>query len=161
MNPFLYKAHPRLLQWADLLANPSAHGIGEIADLALVFLALNALMALGLRWAAGRAAGIRPSFPKAFLLASPASLLYLPLMLTVVGDVVGHDFQLRERYILIFSIFVGSQMLAGFYAIALRHGPRGQPAGLRAGMAVALFLLLISIPACLAFLGLDALRRLS
>jgi hypothetical protein len=159
MNPFLYKAHPLLLHWADLLANPSAHGIGELAELALGFLLLNAWMALGLLWTAGRAAGIRLALAKAFLLAIPASLLYLPFMLTVVGDVIGHEFQLRERYILIFSIFVGSQMLSGFYAIALRHGPHGQPAGLATGMSVALVLFLVSIPACLALLGADALRR--
>ena len=161
MNPFLYKAHPLVLHWVELLANPFAHGIGELAELALTFLAVNSLMALGLAWVAERTAGIRPAFAKAFALAVPAGLLYPPFMLTALADVIGHAFQLRERYILIFSLFVGSQLLGSGYALALRREPDGRPAGLAIGMTVSLFLLLASIPACLALLALHALRHVS
>lgn len=152
MNPFLYKAHPLLYRLADLLANPSAHGPGDIAELSLIFLALNVLWAVGLPWAARRAAEIRVSFLKGYALALPATVLYAPLMISVVGDVAAQAFRFEDRFLLVFALFVVSQMLGGFYAVALRRGRRGDSVGLAAGMAVSLFLLLVSLPACLVLL---------
>lgn len=159
MNPFLYKAHPLLYRLADLLAHPSGHGLGEIAELVLIFLAINLLWAPGLLWAARRAAEVRLPFLKGYLLALPATLVYAPLMMTVVSDVAGHAFRLEDRFLLVFAIFVTSQMLGGLYAFALSQGSRADPASLAAGMAVSLFLLLVSIPVSGVLLGLNALLR--
>lgn len=159
MNPFLYKAHPLLYRLADLLAHPSGHSLGEISDLLLILLAINVLWVPALLWAARRAAGVRLPFLKGYLLALPATLAYAPMMITVVSDVVGHAFRLQDRFLLVFAIFVTSQMLGGFYAFTLRKGRRFDVAELAAGLSVSLFLLLVSIPACSVLLGLNALLR--
>lgn len=159
MNPFLYKAHPLQYRLFDFLIRPSAYRLDDMSELALIFLTINIFWALGLRWAAYRAAGVRLSFLKSYGLALPATILYAPPLLTVVGDVAAQAFRMEERFLLVFAIFVGSQMLGGFYAVALRQGRRSEPAGLAAGLAVSLFLLLVSVPFSGLLLGLNALLR--
>ena len=159
MNPFLYKAHPLLYRLVDFLLHPGAHGLDELSELVLIFLAINFFWAPGLVWVARRAAGVGLSFIKGYALALPACLGYAPLMLTLLGDVIAHAFRWPDRYLLIFSLFVATQMLGGFYALAFRQGGQGGPVDLAAGMAVSLFLFLVSIPACLVLLGLNAVLR--
>jgi hypothetical protein len=159
MNPFLYKAHPLMYRLVDFLIRPSAYRLDDISELALIFLAINIFWALGLYWVARRAAGVRLPFLKSYGLALPATILYAPPLMTVVGDVAAQAFHMEERFLLVFAIFVGSQMLGGFYAAALRQGRRSEPAGLAAGLAVSLFLLLVSVPFSGLLLGLNALLR--
>lgn len=161
MNPLFYKPHSLLLRWADLFLHPAAHGVGAFAELALVLLTINGVLALGLSFCARRVAGVRLPFLKAYPLVLPSSLLYIPLLLTVLGDVVAHAFRWEERFISVFAIFVASQMLGAFYTVAVRHRGGDRPIGLAAGLAVSLLLLLVSIPACLALLGLHAIEVFS
>ena len=157
MNPLLYKPHPLLLRWADLFVHPSAHSLGDFAELAAVLLAVNGMMALGLGWGARMAAGVRLPALRSYGLALPSSLLYVPSVLTVLGVVSTHAFHWEERFILVFEIFIASQMLSGFYTVTIRHRGGKQPIGLAAGLAVSLLLLLASIPVSSALLGLQAL----
>lgn len=157
MNPFLYKAHPLQYRLVDFLIRPSAYRLDDMSELALVFLAINVFWALGLYWAARRAAGVRLPLLKSYGLALPATILYAPPLMTVMSDVMAQAFRMEERFLLVFAIFVGSQMLGGFYAVALRQERRSEPAGLTAGLAVSLFLLLISVPVSGVLLGLNAL----
>jgi hypothetical protein len=154
MNPLLYKAHPLLHLTVDLLANPAAHSLREAARPALVYLAVNLAFAPGLWWGAKKAGGA-PSLGLAYLLALPAALLYFAPMLTLLGDVLAHEFHFADRFILAFCVFVAIQMLGAFYAVALRR-PGGGPIGLRDGLAVSLLLWLASLPASLAGLWLNA-----
>lgn len=155
MNPFLYKAHPLLQNLVILLTEPSAYRLDEAAALVLLVLAINLLWTPGLVWVARKADKLRLSLVQGYALALPACLGYTPLVLTVVGDVAAHGFRLQDRFIVVFATFAVSQILTGFYAFALRHRPGGYPAGLLAGATVSLFLLLMSLPLCLALLGLD------
>ncbi len=155
MNPFLYKAHPLLLRLIGLFTEPSASSPGDKAELVLLMLAINLFWTPALVWAARKADGVHLSLLRGYALALPACLFYTPLVLTVVGDVAIHGFRIEDRFLLVFSIFVASQMLTGFYAFALRHRPSGRPAGLMPGLAVSLFLLLFSLPVSLGLLGLN------
>jgi len=155
MNPLLYKAHPLLHITVDLLTNPSAHSLREAALPLLVYLAANFVWVPGVWWGANRAAGVAPSIALAYVLALPATVLYLGPMLTVLGDVLAHEFHFAERFILVFCLFVASQMLGVFYAVAIRK-PGGGAVGLPDGLAVALFLWLLSLPAGLVLLAMNA-----
>jgi hypothetical protein len=155
MNPFLYKAHPLLSRLVELLLDPSAHSLDEASQLALIFLALTPLWTLVLLWVIRRGLGFRPSIIVGYALAFPACLLYLPLWLTLLGDVLDHAFRLEDRYLFIFAIVVVAQMLGAFYGIAIRYDRTGRPIGLKAGITVSLALLLASIPFGLGLLGLN------
>jgi hypothetical protein len=160
MNPFLYKAHPLLLRLIGLFTEPAASSLGGKAELVLLMLGLNLFWTLALVWAARKADGLRLPLRQGYVLALPACLLYTPLVLTVVGDVVAHSFRFQDRLFLVFAILAASQTLAAFYAFALRHRPSGHPVGLAAGFAVSLILLLFSLPVSLGLLGLNSLVRI-
>lgn len=153
MNPLLYKVHPLLYLTVDLLAHPATHGLRELARPALVYLGIALAWMPWLRWGVGKAAGFAPSYPWAYALALPAVLLYLGPMLTLLGDVLAHEFHFSERFILVFCLFVASQMLGALYAVAIRRPHDGGALGLGDGMAVALLLWLLSLPTGLVLLG--------
>lgn len=154
MNPFLFKAHALLYHLVSFLINPASRSLDGAMELLAVVLSINLLWATPLIWIAGRD-DIRLSPLKAYLLALPATLLYAPTLLTVMADVTEHAFRLSDRFILVIAIFVASQMLGGFYAIALRQPHNRRPVGVVAGMTVSLFLLLVSMVASLALLWAD------
>jgi hypothetical protein len=159
MNPFLWKAHPLLEGLIRLVTDPASLTVSEASDLLLIVLGINLIWAAGLFWITRRGAGIRLPLFKAYLLALPATLLYAPLVITVVGDVADHAFRFQDRALVVFAIFVASQTLAGFYAFALRQGVRGDALGLAGGVTVSLFLLLLSMPACGLLLAVNAFLR--
>lgn len=158
MNPLLYKAHPLLYLTVDLLANPAAHALREVGRLALVYLAVTLVWVPWLRWGVNKAAGFAPSYPLAYVLALPAALFYLGPTLTLLGDVLAHEFHFSERFILVFCLFVATQMLGAFYAVAIRQPGGG--IGLSDGMAVSLLLWLLSLPTGLILLGLGTVLKL-
>ena len=159
MNPLLYKAHPLLFLSVDLLANPAAHSWREAVRLALVYLALNLFWAAGLWWRVKKSAGFAPAPAAAYALALPALLLYQGPMLTVLGDVLAHRFHFADRFILVVCVFVAAQMLAALYAVSLRP-PGGGGVGLPGGLALALYLWLLSLPTGLALLALESVWKI-
>ena len=157
MNPINFKAHAYLAEWVELLTDPSSQSVAQIMDLLAIFLASNLLWAAGLPWLLRKLEKLKLSPIRAYWMSLPASFLYAPLMLTLIQDVLGHNFEFRNRWFLLLMILVSSQMLAAFYAFALRHPRSDAPIGLESGLAVSLFLLLISMPAALILIGLNAL----
>ena len=158
MNPLLFKAHPLLARWIDLITHPTAQNLSDLLYLLGMLLATNLLWAAGLPWLLRKAEGLTLTPLKAYLAALPATLLYAPLMLTLLQDVIGHSFEFRNRFFLLFALVVGSQLLTALYAFTLRHERSGAPIGIESGLSVSLFLLLASIPACLLLMGIHALR---
>jgi hypothetical protein len=156
MNPLLYKAHPLLRLTVELLVDPAAHSLREVALLALVYLAVCFVLALVLWRASNAVVGITPSLLLAYVLALPAALAYFAPMLTLLADVVAHEFHFADRFILVFCVFVAAQMLGGLYAVAIRHPGSGAPIGLGDGLAISLLLWLASLPLGLAGLWLNA-----
>jgi hypothetical protein len=160
MNPLLFKAHP--LQWltVDMLIHPSAHSLGEFAYLLLVYLALNAPWAAGLMWAGFAAAGTRVAYARAYLLGLPSLILSIPLVLTILSDVVAHAFSIGKRFILVFALFVALQMSGVLFGTLLKQPRTGRAIGMHAGLAVALLQFLLSLPYGLALLWLSAWLRI-
>ena len=158
MNPLHFKAHPLLARWIDLIVEPSAHHASDILSLLVILLASNLLWASVLPWLLRKMEGLELSPLKAYLMALPASFLYAPLILTLLQDVIGHAFTLKNRWFLLFALLVASQLLTAFYAFGLRHARSGVAIGLESGLAVSLFLLLISIPASLLMIGVNVLK---
>jgi hypothetical protein len=155
MNAFQFKAHPFLFRWVELFVNPGSQSAGDMAEL-LAIAALSTLAAaLALVWFVRRYERLRLAFGRALWLALPAMLIYLPLVVTVSSDVLAHAFRFQDRFIVVFAIFVTSQTFAAFYAFALRYPGNGVPVGLRAGLAVSLFLLLLTLPMALLLLAAD------
>jgi hypothetical protein len=157
VNPINFKAHAYLAGWVELLTDPSSQSVAQIMDLLAIFLASNLLWAAGLPWLLRKLEKLKLSPIRAYWMSLPASFLYAPLMLTLIQDVLVHSFEFRNRWFLLLMILVSSQMLAAFYAFALRHPRSGAPIGLESGLAVSLFLLLISMPAALILISLNAL----
>jgi hypothetical protein len=152
MNPLLYKAHPLMYLTVDLLANPSAHTPREALKLALTYLAINLVGSVWLWQGTRKIAGFAPSYLLAYVLALPATLLYLSPMLTLLKDVTAHQFHFSERFILVFSVVAATQMLGVFYAVAIRHPREGAALGIQDGMAVSLWMWLSTLPVGLALL---------
>jgi len=159
MNPLLYKAHPLLWLTVDLLDNPKAHTLGETAHLALIYLAINLVWAPWLRWGVRKAVGFSPSVPVAYALALPAQIVYLPSMLTLLGDVLAHEFHFAGRFILVFALLIASQMLGVLYAVSIRHPHTGRAIGMANGCTVSLFMWLLSLPVGLGLLWLDSVLK--
>jgi hypothetical protein len=159
VNPLLFKAHPLLYLTVDLLTRPSAHSVDDFSRLILIYLAIALFWMAALRLAVRRAARVRLTPLHAYGLAIPAAMCYTPLMLTVSNDILAHAFRLEERYILIFVIAVAAQMLGAVYGFGVRFERTGRSIGLRAGLAVSLFLLLASVPFSFLLLGINALFR--
>jgi hypothetical protein len=160
MNPLLYKAHPLLFLTVDLFANPAAHSIGDWARLSAIYLALNLAWTPLLLLGAKKAVGFAPSLARAYGLALPALVFYLPLIVTLLSDVLAHEFRYVERFIPVFCVFVASQMLTVFYGSMLKYPRNGRPIGLGDGFAISLFLLLVSLPMGLVFLWLNGALKI-
>lgn len=156
MNPLQYHAHPLLFDWVEVLLHPGAQSLARLPYLLAVSLLANLLWALALGWFLWRAERLRLTPLQCYLLALPATLLYLPLVATASRDVLQHGFELRHRWFLLFAIVISQQTLAAFYAFAVRF-PRSLAAlGLPAGFVTALFMLLVALPASLLLLGIEA-----
>jgi hypothetical protein len=139
----------------DLLANPSAHTAHEAIKLALIYLAINLIGSIWLWQGTRKIAGFAPSYILAYVLAMPAILLYLSPMLTLLKDVMAHQFHFAERFILVLAVVVATQMLGVFYAVAIRYPINGQALGLQDGMAVSLWMWLSTLPVGLILLWVN------
>lgn len=157
MNPLLFKAHPLLSLTVDLFTNPTAHTQADWLRLLAIYLLLNLAWAWGLRWASKKAVEFSPPYWLAFLMAIPAMLLYQPIMLTLLDDVLGQRFHFADRAIFVICIVVASQMLGAFFAFALRHPRYDRPIGISDGLTISLLLWLWSVFLGLGLLGLGAL----
>ncbi len=160
MNPLMFKAHPLLTKWIEFITAPSSLGLNGVIYLLAVLAGSNLLWAASLPWLLRKIEHLSISPLRAYLLALPATFLYAPLMLTLLEDVLHHAFEFQHRWFLLFALFISSQLLAALYAFALRHERSGQPIGLESGLAVALFMLLASMPASLILLGIHELFTL-
>lgn len=157
MNPLHYKAHPLLAAWLDLSTNPGTQSLHDLLYLLILLFCGNLLWAIGLPWLLRKAEGLNITPFTAYLIALPATFLYAPLLLTLLQDVLRHEFEFRHRWFLLLTLLAISQLLTAFYAFVLRHERSGLAIGLESGLVVSLFLLLVSIPAGLVLLGLTAL----
>lgn len=157
MNPFTYKAHPALIEWIGLITQTSPNPGQDLRHVLLLLALTTPIFALALRQVSRKSDGLSISTLKSIGLALPAAVLYTPLMLTLLNDVVHHAFVFAERWFLLFALVVVSQTLAAFYAFFI-HSPRERgPVGLESGLGISLYLLLSAIPIGLALLGIDAL----
>lgn len=156
MNPLLFKAHPLLELTVALVMNPRGHSLGEFWLLVSIYLIVNlawaGLLMKAVRWNAGFA----PPYWHAYFLALPSLIFYLPLMLTLLSDVLAHDFHFSQRYILIFTFLIALHMLGAAYGVLIGHPRHRRVIGLHLGLMVALTLLLLSLPLGLLMLGLNA-----
>ncbi len=160
MNPFTYKAHPVLLEWIGLITQTSPNPGQDLRHVLLLLALTTPIFALALRYISRKLDEIEIPTLRALGLAVPSSILYTPLMLTLVNDVAHHAFVFGERWFLLFTVIVASQTLAALYAFLI-YSPRERgPVGLESGLGTSLFLLLIAIPISLALLGVDALIRI-
>lgn len=156
MNPFTYKAHPVLLEWIGLITQSSPNPGHDLRQALLLLLFTAPIYGLALRHITRKADEISLSMVKAVGLAIPSAVLYTPLILTLLNDVVHHAFVFAERWFLLFALVVANQTLAAFYAFLI-HSPKERgPVGLESGLGFSLFMLLTSIPLGLALLGIDA-----
>jgi hypothetical protein len=160
MNPLLYKAHPLLYLTVDLLADPAAHSLKDAAWLALIYLAVNLFLAPCLWWGSRKAVGFAPSYLLTYFLALAAVVCYLAPMLTLLSDVLAHEFRFADRFILVFCLFVAMQMLGALYAVAIRYPRNGRAIGLRDGFSLSILMWLMTLPLGLAFLGLNSVLRI-
>ena len=154
MNPFFFKSHALLS--ATLAFVTGAGQLGAAGGMALIaiYLGANLPFAWCLNFVAKRSVGLSLPFRKAYLLSFAATVLYLPLGVTLLNDVVHQGFRLDDRYLFLFALAVATLMLAGLYGIVL-HYRGGQPIGSESGLILALALLLATLPVALAVLGLD------
>lgn len=139
----------------DSLANPAAHSSHEIVKLILFYLGINLFWATWLWQGTRKVAEFALSYSLAYFLALPALLLYLPTMLTLLHDVIAHQFSFADRTILVIYVFFATQMLGVFYAVAIRHPKNGPPIGLQDGIAVSLWMWLFSLPVGVGLLWLN------
>lgn len=156
MNPLLYKAHPLLYLTVDLLVHPAAHRVADFSTLVLIYLTVNLLWAPCLQFAIKKGAGFLLGYRRAYPLALPSLVLFTPLVLTLLGDILTHSFKFHDRYILILAILIAAQMLGALYGALVKRPANGRSIGLQAGLAVASTLLLLSLPFGLLLLGLNA-----
>jgi hypothetical protein len=160
MNPLLYNAHPLLWLTVDLIDNPKAHSLGEAGRLALTYLFVNLAWAPWLWLGVRKSVGFSLNILWAYVFALPAQILYLPIMLTLLGDVLAHEFHFSNRFILVFCVLIASQMLAAFYAASIRNPFDGKAIGMIDGLNVSLFMWLLSLPVGTALLGLNSVVKI-
>lgn len=155
MNPFLFKAHPLLQATIGCLAGTGCTPglwVGLLATYLLLNLPIAALTSLSIR----RLLPIRLRFAGVYAVALPITLLFLPIVLTLLADVLRHDFRLEDRFIFIFALFVATILLGALVGSVLRYR-NGEPVGMEYGVTIALALLLACIPYGLLLLGADSL----
>ncbi len=157
MNPLLYKADPLMLLMVDLLTNPTAHSLPEIAKALFIMLAVNLVWAGWLWLGMGKIADHAPPLWLAYVLALPALWFYLPPMLNILSDVMAHEFRMGDRFILVFCVVVTTQMLGVIYALAMGKPRDGFALALQNGMAASLWMWLFSLPTGIGLLWLNTL----
>ena len=150
MNPIAYKAHPLLIKCLALLTEPSDLSRGDLITLLTLLILGSIPYALAIRWLMARTEGFRPQPIGSLLLAVPAHLLYTPVMLTLIGDVVHHRFLIEDRWFLLFTLLVISQLLCALYAFGIRRPEGAGMIGVESGLGVSLLLLLVSMVLSLA-----------
>lgn len=155
MNPLLFKAHPFLLTCLTLLTEPTTLSQRALLGLCALLILGCIPFALGLRWLLQRSEGFRPGILEAGLLTLPANLLYTPLMLTLMQDVVHHTFLLQDRWFLLFTLVVASQLLTALYAFALRNPTTHAVLGVESGLGASLLMLLIAMGLSLGLVLLE------
>jgi hypothetical protein len=155
MNPFFFKSHALLHATISLLTASGQYGFGAALIVAAVYAVINVWSAWCFVGAARRSTHIRIAFGKAYLLALPATFVFLPVLATLLNDVVHHNFLIDDRYVFLFALGVAVLMLAGLYGVVLHHRG-GQPIGSESGLTLALALLLATLLSGLVLLGLDA-----
>jgi len=161
VNPLLFKAHPLLHRTVSLFTDPGAQDLGQVSALISIYLVLNLAWCELFRLTARITVGVTPSRPAGYLLAFPALLAYLPIVLTVWSDVLAHQFRLEDRALLLFVLLVAVQLVAALCGVLLREPADGEPIGLPAGLNLALAGLLAALPFGLIVLALnDAMRVL-
>lgn len=156
MNPLLFKAHPLQALTISLLIDPGAHGWSDYATVILVYLVLNLGWSEIFRLSLRHIVGFTPSRHQAYVRALPSLLCLLPVLLTVLRDVIHHDFRLADRALLLFILFVAVQMLTVYHAAVIARHLRVREMEFSSGLALSLGLLLLAIPYGLATLGLNA-----
>jgi hypothetical protein len=160
MNPLTYKAHPLLSDWIGLITQTSENPGQDLRHVLLLLAVTTPVFALALKRITQKQDEISLPVIQCLGLAIPSAVLYTPLVLTFLNDVIHHAFVFSERWFLLFALIVASQMLAAFYAFLI-HSPRERgPVGIDSGLGASLFLLLISIPMGFALIGCDALFRI-
>lgn len=150
MNPIAYKAHPLLIKCLALLTQPGDLNRGDMITLLALLILGSIPYAFALRWLIGKSEGFRHSLIRSFLLAVPANLLYTPVMLTLIGDIVHHRFLIEDRWFLLFTLLVISQLLCALYAFGIRRPEEQGPIGVESGLGISLLLLLVSMALSLA-----------
>ena len=158
MNPLAYKAHPLLLQMISLLENPSENEPVVFLKVAAIILFAATLNAAGIRPLIHRGEEFTITPLKAYLLALPASLLYTPIMLTLLQDIVHQAFQIQDRWFLLFALLICSQILTALYAFGIRNPRTRNPIGIDSGLGISLLTLLISMGVSLILLGISAIH---
>ena len=159
MNPLLFKAHPLLQRTLETLLAPEKFTASQILGLILLYLILNLPWALVWYYALYKIEGLRLPLWLAYLFALPSLLGYLPIQLTLTGDVMDHNFNLADRVIFLFVLFVAVQMLGVFYGFLVRYARSAYPIGLHAGMSLALSMLLMGLPYSMLLLTWDGWFR--
>lgn len=156
MNPFLFKAHPLLHATIGVVTGTGSLGFRGGLALLATYLAINLPLAVLLALRARRSFRLRIRFPAAYLLALPATIMYTPIALTLLRDVIHHSFHLDERFLFLFALLVATILLAALFGATL-HYRNGDPVGSEIGLMLALTLFLACIPYGLLLLGLDRL----
>lgn len=154
MNPLLFKAHPLLQQTLEVLAGTQPLTTKIVLGLPATYLVLTLPLAALLAFRLRRALHIKAPFGAAYLLALPATLLFVPIALTLLGDIAAHAFRMEDRAIFLFALFVATILLAAMLG-ALVHYRNGASIGSEEGLILALTLLLACIPYGTLLLVLD------
>lgn len=155
MNPFLFKAHP-LLQTTIGCVTGSGCSSGVWVGLLTAYLLLNLPLAVFTLLRVKRLLHIRLRFTAAYLVSLPVTILFIPNVLTLLSDVMHHAFQLENRVIFLFALFVATVLLAALVG-NLVHYRNGEPIRSEHGLTVVLNLLLACVPYALLLLSADAL----
>lgn len=159
MNPFLFKAHPLLRLTVESLAGEG--GLWQALVLLLFYLIANVVWATALALVVREMVHIRPRPLNLYWMSLPALVGYVPVLLTLLRDVLDHTFRFADRFILLFALVTVASMLGALYGFLFRHPRSHQSIGLIAGFAVALAMLLISLPLGLALLKTELLAFLA
>lgn len=160
MNPFLFKAHPLLRFTVELLTDPAGHPPKSTGSLLFFYLVANLVWATALGLVIRKTVRLRPSVFTLYWMALPALIGYVPICLTLLGDILDHAFRFADRFILVFALLIVASMLGAGYGFLVRYPRSGQPIGLNAGLAIALTMLLLSLPLSLILLKTDLLASL-
>lgn len=155
MNPFLFKAHS-LLQVTMGCVIGSRCSPGLWMSLLMTYLLLSVPMGALISLRIRRLLRIRLRFAAAYALALPITILFIPIVLTLLSDVLHHAFRLEDRVIFLFALLVVTVLSAALVGNVV-HYRSGEPIGSEHGLTIVLTLLLGCVPYGLLILGVDEL----